>query len=36
MEHLELLCAVDELFVSAFIGPDEMGDVMNDNKMMFN
>jgi hypothetical protein len=34
-ERLQLLCAVDEICVSAFVGPDEMGDVVDDIDTMF-
>jgi hypothetical protein len=30
MERLKLLCAVDELYIPAFVGPDEMGDLVED------
>jgi len=35
-ELLQLLCAVDELCVAAFVGPDEMGDLVDDIVTMFN
>jgi len=35
MERLQLLCAVDELCVSAFVGPDKMGDLVDDIETMF-
>jgi len=35
-ERLQLLCAVDELCVPAFVGPDEMGDLVDDIETMFN
>jgi hypothetical protein len=34
-EHPQLLCAVDELGVPAFVGPDGMGDVVDDIETMF-
>jgi hypothetical protein len=34
-ECLQLLCAVDELCVPAFVGPDEMGDLVDDIETMF-
>jgi len=34
-ESLQLLCAVDELCVPAFVGPDEMGDGVDDIDTMF-
>jgi len=34
MERLQLLGAVDELCVPAFIGPDEMGDGVDDSDTM--
>ena len=34
-ERLQLLCAVDELCVPAFVGPDEMGDLADDIETMF-
>jgi len=34
-ECLPLLCAMDELCVSAFVGPDEMGDFVDDIETMF-
>jgi hypothetical protein len=34
-ERLQLLCAVDELCVPAFVGPDEMGDLVDDIETMF-
>jgi len=34
-EHLQLLCAVDELCVPAFVGRDEMGDGVDDIDNMF-
>jgi hypothetical protein len=34
-ERLQLLCAVDELCVPAFVGPDEMGDGVDDIDSMF-
>jgi len=30
MQHLQILCAVDELCVPGFVGPDEMGDGVDD------
>jgi len=35
MEHLQLLCAIDELCGPAFVGPDEMGDRADDIDTMF-
>jgi len=35
-ERLQLVFAVDELCVSAFDGPDEMGDGVNHIETMFN
>jgi hypothetical protein len=35
-ECLQLLCAVDEFCVPAFVGPDEMGDLVDDIESMFN
>jgi hypothetical protein len=32
---LQLLCAVDELCILAFSGPDELGDVVDDIETMF-
>jgi hypothetical protein len=32
---LQLLCAVDELCVSASVGPDEMGDLVDDIDTIF-
>jgi hypothetical protein len=34
-ERLQLLCAVDELCVPAFVGPDEMEDGVDDIDSMF-
>jgi len=34
-ECLQLLCAVDELFVPAFVCPDEMGEVVRDIDTLF-
>jgi len=34
-ECLQLLCAIDDLYVPAFIGPDEMGDAVNDIDTIF-
>ena len=34
-ERLQLLCAVDELYVPAFVGPDEMGDSVDGIETMF-
>jgi hypothetical protein len=34
-ERLQLLCAVDALCVPAFVGPDEMGDLLDDIETMF-
>jgi len=34
-ERLQLHCAVDELCVPAVVGPDEMGDGVNDFDTMF-
>ena len=34
-EHLQLLCAIDELCVSALVGPDEMGDLVDEIETMF-
>jgi len=34
-EHLQLLCAIDELCVPAFVGHDEMGDGVDDIDTMF-
>jgi len=34
-ERLQLLCAVDKLCVPAFVGPDEMGDLVDDIETMF-
>jgi len=34
-ERLQLLCAIDELCVSAFVGPDEMGDLVDDIESVF-
>jgi len=34
-ERLQLLCAVDELCVPAFVGPDEMGEAVDDIDTMF-
>jgi hypothetical protein len=34
-ECLQLLCVVDELSVPAFVGPDEMGDLVDDMETMF-
>jgi len=34
-ERLQLLCAVDELCVPAFFGPDEMREVVDDIDTMF-
>jgi len=36
MEYLQLLCAVHELGVPAFVGPDEMGEEVDDIDTMFN
>jgi len=33
--RLQLLCAVDELSVPVFVGPDKMGDVVDDIETMF-
>jgi len=33
--HCQLLCAVDEVCVPAFVGPDEMGEVVDDIDSMF-
>jgi hypothetical protein len=33
--RLQLLCAVDELCVPAVVGPDEMGDLVDDIETMF-
>ena len=35
-ERLQLLCAVDELCVPAFVGPDDIGDFVDDSETMFN
>jgi len=35
MQHLHLLCTIDELCVPAFCGPDEMGEVVDDINTMF-
>jgi len=35
MEHHQLLCAVDELYLPAFVGPDEMGDLVDDIETKF-
>ena len=35
MDCLQHLCAIGELFIPAFVGPDEMGDVVNDIDTMF-
>jgi hypothetical protein len=35
MECLQLLRGVDELWVLGFIGPDEMGEVVDDIDTMF-
>jgi len=34
-ERLQLLCAIDELCVPAFVDPDEMGNVVDDIDTMF-
>jgi len=34
-ERLQLFCAIDELRVPAFVGPDEMGDGVDDIDTMF-
>jgi hypothetical protein len=34
-ERLQLLCAGDELCVPAFVGPEEMGEVVDDIDRMF-
>jgi len=34
-DRLQLLCAVDELCVPAFFGPDEMGDLVDDIQTIF-
>ena len=34
-EYLQLPCAVDELCVPAFIGADEMGEILDDIGTMF-
>jgi len=34
-DHLQPLCALDELCVPAFVGPDEMGDGVDDIDTMF-
>jgi len=34
-ERLQLFCAVDTLFVPAFVGPDEMGDGLDVIDAMF-
>jgi len=34
-ERLQLLCAIDELCVPAFVGPDEMGDGVDDINIKF-
>jgi hypothetical protein len=34
-ECAQLLCAIDELSLPAFVGPDEMGDLLDDIKTMF-
>jgi len=34
-KRLKLLCAIDELCVPAFIGPDEMGDGVDDIDTIF-
>jgi len=34
-ERIQLLCAVDELCVPAFVGPDEMGEVVDDIDTLF-
>ena len=34
-KRLQLLCAVDKLCVPAFVGPDEMGDLVDDIETMF-
>jgi hypothetical protein len=34
-ERLQLLSAGDELFVPAFVGPEEMGEVVDDIDRMF-
>jgi hypothetical protein len=34
-ERLQLLSAVDEMRVPAFVGPDEMGDLVDDMETMF-
>ena len=35
MERLQLLCTIDELCVPAFVGPDEIGDSVDDIESMF-
>jgi hypothetical protein len=35
MERLQLLCAVDELCVTAFVGPDEIRDSVDHIETMF-
>jgi hypothetical protein len=34
--RLQLLCAIDELGVAAFVCLDEMGDAVDDNEALFN
>jgi len=34
-ERLQLLCAIDELCIPAFVGPDGMGDGVDDIDTMF-
>jgi len=34
-ERLQLVCAIDELCIPAFVGPDEMGEVVDDVDTMF-
>jgi hypothetical protein len=34
-ERLQLLCPVDKLCVPAFVGPDEMGDLVDDIETIF-
>jgi len=34
-ERLQLLCAVEELYFPAFVGPEEMGDLLEDIETMF-
>jgi hypothetical protein len=35
MVYLQYLCAVDELCIPAFVGPDEMWEVVDDMDTMF-